>query len=139
MFRDFKILLDPFRKSEVRRQQVLGVKVINDFHCIFRSINNIKQIEVTLVNHGFGNEDFLDPIYESAPKFLAHQDNGESPDLLCLNQGKGLGQFVHGAKSSWHNNKSLRVFYEHHFANKKVIKRDELVRIDVGISFLFVR
>ena len=58
---------------------------------------------------------------------------------MGLYQGEGLKKFIQGSKSAGQNNKTLGVFDKHQFANKKVIKIQKLVGIDVGIVRLFKR
>src|SRR5258706_16192441 len=75
------------RESEIRRQQIFGIKLINHLYRLFRLVHQIEEMEVSLVDHFFRDQYFLDPINQAAPEFFSHQHNRKTPDFFCLNEG----------------------------------------------------
>src|SRR5690606_5936415 len=122
--------------SKVRRQKVLGIELVNGLHCLFRSVNNAKQIEVVGVDHIFGDQCFFHPVNKPFPEFLSYHNDRKLSDLFCLDKRQGFAEFVERSESSGHNDKSLRVFHEHRLAHEEVVERDQFVFINVNVALL---
>src|SRR5690606_12234852 len=68
---------------------------------------------------------------------LAYQHNGEPCDFSGLDKRDSFKQFVHGSKSSRHNNVALGVFHKHDLSNKKIVELQEFIPSDIFIVKLF--
>ena len=55
---------------------------------------------------------------------------------MGLDEGKGLKKLVHGAKTTWQHDKSLRIFDKHELTHKEVVEVDELIPVDIRIAEL---
>src|SRR5690606_20384498 len=85
----------------------------------------------------FGEDHLAKPLNKSLPDTFPHQNNGEPPDFLSLNQRERFKQFVESSKSPRHHDEALGIADKHDFSDKEIVEGNQFVPVDIVVMLLF--
>src|SRR5437588_6344500 len=123
---------------KIRFQNVLFIETEDVFDGFLGGIYHAVQVEVVRTDGVFFGQHFLfNPFKQAAPIINTHKNDWETGNFTGLYQSNSFEGFVHGAKTSRKDNKSLRVFHKHYFSDEEVIKLQQLITVDIFVMKLF--
>jgi hypothetical protein len=91
----------------------------------------VDEVEVLMGDLAGRQHLVLDPVEQAAPEGRADQHDRESRDLLCLDEGDRLEQFVKGAEPAGQHDERLGILHEHRLADEEVAELDADVDVIV--------
>src|SRR5947209_1210820 len=106
---------------------------LKDVACsLFGSINKPVQVKVIRMYIMFpGKHFFLNPIKKALPVVNPNKNNRKPGYFSGLDKRDSFKRFIHCAKASRKYNKPLRVLHKHYLPDKKVIKLQNFIPVDI--------
>src|SRR6202012_397379 len=101
------------------------------------SINYPVKVKVIRMDVMFLGKHFvLNPVKQAFPVIYAYEYDWETGNFTCLYQRNSLEGFIHSTKTTRQDYEALRVLHKHYLPDKKVIKLQQFVTVDVFIMEL---
>ena len=76
------------------------------------------------------------PCLQALPELCAHKDRRKRSNLLALNKGRSLKQFVKRAQSTRHHDKGAGIFDKHYLAREEIVEVNGLLHVWVRCLFM---
>ena len=111
-------------------------RVASQLHRFLGGIRHQDALGVDRVDGLRLDESAAQEIEQRPPVFLADQHERKVLDLVRLDEGRRLEDFVQGAEAAGHGDEGVGVFHQHQLADEEVPEGHPAIEVGVGLLFL---